>query len=394
MNSRIGKILLPVLLVALALLAASIMIRMKPKAARHTPPTPQPVVTVHTVSQGDSEVRIKGFGSVKAKRSINLVPQVNGEVVEKSPEFEPGGYCTENQLLLRLDDTDYALAAARSRADVAQMEYNLARADEEAEVARQEWKSMHRSGDETEPSSLVLHEPQLKLAQANLDAAKAALHQALVNLDRCTIRAPFDGRVLTADVDAGQYLRAGSPVGTLYATDVAEVVISVPDDDLAWIAIEGTSCTNAPQTVVDVFADFAGSRHHWEGRAVRLGGAVDSRSRLVPVVVEITDPYEMIGRRPPLVDGMFVEVLFRGTPRDDALIIPRSALRPNGQVWVITEEHKVTIRQVVVARAGLDEAVITSGLEPGEMVCTSNLQYVTEGLAVRIEKKSSKGGAK
>ncbi len=397
MNSRIFKILLPILLVALAVFAASTMIRMKPKATRHTPPTPRPVVTVHTVASGGSEVRVQGFGTVKAKRSVSVVPQVSGEVMEKSAIFEPGGYCTHGQVLLRIDNTDYVLAAARAEADVAQMEFNLARAEEEAQVAIKEWDGMRRSSQDAEPSSLVLHEPQLKLANANLDAAKAALRQAMVNLERCTIAAPFDGRILAADVDAGQYLRAGNAVGTLYATDIAEVIVSVPDDDLAWIAIEGTGCTNAPETVVDVFANFAGARHQWEGRAVRLGGAVDNRSRLVPVVVEITDPYEMVGRRPPLVEGMFVEVLFRGTPRDDALVIPRSALRPNSVVWVITDEHKVTVRKVVVARAGLDEAVITDGLKPGEKVCTSNLQYVTEGLPVRLEgeplKQISKAGA-
>ncbi len=385
MNSSFGKIVLPILLVILAVMATVLMFKMKPKAERHTRPTPQPVVTVFTISSEDSEVRVRGFGSVKAKRSVNVVPQVSGEVVEKAANFEPGGYCTKDELLLRVDETDYILAVARANADVAQMEFNLARAEEEAQVALSEWGSMRRSSSEPEPSSLVLHEPQLKLAQANLAAAQAALHQAEVNLSRCTITSPFDGRILAADVDAGQYLRAGNIIGTIYATDIAEVTISVPDDDLAWISIEGSGCLNAPETVVDVYADFAGSHHHWEGRAVRLGGAVDNRSRLVPVVVEITNPYEMVGTRPPLVEGMFVQVIFRGTPSADAVVIPRTALRPNNKVWVVTDERKIDIRDVTVARAGIDEAVISSGIQSGETVCTSNLQYVTQGIPVRIE---------
>ncbi len=385
MISRILKLLLPVLLVAVAIYAAMIMIKMKPQAPRQDPPTSQPVVTIHTVGVGGSEVRIKGFGSVKAKRSVNVVPQVSGEVLEKSSSFEPGGYCTKGQVLLSIDNTDYALAVARAQADVAQMEYNLARAEEESQVARREWDGMKRSDGGSEPSSLVLHEPQLKLANANLDAAKASLRQANVNLQRCTITAPFDGRILAADVDAGQYLRSGNAVGSLYATDVAEITVSLPDDDLAWVAIEGSQYTDDPQAKVDIFADFAGARHQWEGRAVRLGGAVDSRSRLVPVVVEIPNPYEVNGTRPPLVEGMFVEVVFRSTPQNNSLVIPRSALRPNNEVWVITDQHTVNVRTVEVARAGLDEAVINSGLEPGEMICTSNLQYVTEGMPVRLE---------
>ncbi len=385
MNSSFGKVFLPIILVLLAALAVFFMFKMKPKPDRTTPSSPRPVVTVFTVSSEKSEVRVRGFGSVKAKRSVNVVPQVSGEVMEKSAIFEPGGYCSEGELLLRVDDTDYALAVAKANADVAQMEFNLARAEEEAQVALSEWDSMRRSTGEPEPTSLVLHEPQLKLAQANLEAARAALRQAEVNLSRCSISAPFDGRILAADVDAGQYLRAGNAIGTIYATDVAEVIISVPDDDLAWITIEGSERLHAPETIVDVYADFAGERHHWEGRAVRLGGAVNNRSRLVPVVVEIVNPYEMVGRRPPLVEGMFVQVVFRGTPAAEAVIIPRTALRPGNQVWVITPDWTLTVRQVTVARAGVDEAVISTGLKTGETVCTSNLQYVTEGLPVRIE---------
>ncbi len=393
MTSRILRTLLPILLVALALLVANTFIRNRPEPKTHQRPTPRPVVTVYTIGETESEIRVEGFGSVKAKRSVNVVPQVSGEVIEKSTAFEPGGYCTEGQVLLRIDETDYALAVARAEADVAQMEFNLARAEEEAQVAIQEWETMRRSGSNSEPSSLVLHEPQLKLARANLEAAKASLKQSKVNLKRCTISSPFEGRILSADVDAGQYLRAGNPIGTLYATDVAEVTISLPDNDLAWISIEGTDCPKAPETLVDVYAEFAGSSHHWEGRAVRLGGAVDSRSRLVPVVVEIKDPYEMVGTRPPLVEGMFVRVLFRGSPPADAVIVPRTALRPDNMVWVVTENRTIEVREVSVARAGIMEAVINTGLEPGEMVCTSNLQYVTENLPVRIEGEKAPASA-
>ncbi len=323
---------------------------------------------------------------MSAKRTVNLVPQVNGEVLEKSPDFEPGGYCRAGQVLLRLDDTDYVLAEAQARANLAQAEYNLALAEEEAAVALREWRKIHSTEEDDRPTALVLHQPQLKLARANLDAAHAALRQAEVNLSRCTITAPFDGRILTADADAGQYLRAGGAVGGIYATDVAEVTVSLPDEDLAWITIGGGETGDArEQAAVDVFAEFAGTRHRWPGRAVRLGGAVDSRSRLVPVVVEIDHPYAVEGNRPPLVSGMFVEVIFHGNAPAGAVTVPRTALRTDDQVWVVTADRTLDIRRVSVARAGIEEAVIGSGLQPGEMVCTSNLQVVTQGLPVRLE---------
>jgi len=384
------KVLLPVGVILVGILIFVALVKLKPQPARVAPPPSRPVVAVYHVDPEPSPVRIRGFGSVQAKRSVDVTPQVSGELLEKPREFEAGNYISKGQVLLRIDDTDYALAAAKAEADVAQAEYNLALAEEEAQVAKREWDRIGDSGlmysvnDSLQATALVMYEPQLKLARARLDAARAALRQAEVSLERCTIRAPFDGRVLHSNVDVGQYLRAGTAVGTVYATDIAEVTVSVADGDLAWISTRGDT-DDQPGVPVEVSADFAGDRHSWAGRAVRLGGAVDSRSRLVPVVVEIRDPYEIVENRPPLVEGMFVEVTFSAPPGDGAVTIPRTALRPGNEVWVVDTDSRIRIRTVSLARAGVEEAVVQEGIEPGEMVCISNLQYVTEGMQVRIE---------
>ena len=391
MQSKAFKILLPVGLVLIALVITVFMIKTKPHAQRQTPPTPKPRVTVYETKTQAASVNITGFGSVKAKRSVNITPQVSGEVIRKDACFEPGEYFVAGQLLLNIDDTDYLLAVARAKADVAQAEVNLARAEEEAQIARHEWASIGSQnlggeGDKSEPTPLVLHEPQLKLAQASLAAARAALRQAEVNLGRCTISAPFEGRVLNAEVDAGQYLRAGNPIGTIYATDIAEITVPVPDEDLAWITLDPDEGLTGQ---VKVTAEFAGANHVWHGRAVRLGGAVDSRSRLVPVVIEVEHPYEREGNRPPLVEGMFVEVTFQGPAPTSTTVIPRIALRPGNLVWVVDQLSELHIVDVTVARAGVVEALISGGLEPGLQVVTSNLQYVTEGMVVQVEGRDS-----
>ncbi len=366
-------------------LVAFVFVKTGQRPERHTPPPARPTVAVFTVGPDAQPVRVVGFGSVKAKTSVGLVPQVSGRVVSRSPQLEPGAYITAGEVLLEIEDTDYALAMEQARSNVARMEYNLAQSEEEAQVARREWDRVGASGfggeEGAEPTPLVLHEPQLKLARANLDAARAALRQAEVNLERCTISAPFDGRVLQTDVDEGQFLAAGQPVGTVYATDVAEVTVPVADADLAWITVGYRGEGGVP---VEVSADYAGARHHWAGTAVRLGGAVDARSRMVPVVIEIPAPYEREGNRPALIEGMFVEVAFTAPPPPGAVVIPRTALRPGDQVWIVDDEDLLRLRDVQVARAGIEQAVIAEGLAVGERVCTSNLQYITDGMAVRV----------
>jgi RND family efflux transporter MFP subunit len=381
------NLLTALVILVLGAASAGILVKIGNTPERKTPPAARPVVSAYTVSSETDPVRVRSFGSVKAKRSVNVVTRVNGEVMEKSPHFEAGGYFSKGETLLKIENTDYVLAVEQARANVAQSEYNLARAEEEAQVAQREWERIGNEGfdsaEGSEPTALVMHEPQLKLARANLEAARAAQSQAELNLERCNISAPFDGRVLDTGVDAGQFIRSGTALGTIYATDIAEVTVSIADDDLAWITVNYDAADGG--VPVDVSADFAGDEHHWQGRAVRLGGAVDSRSRLVSVVVEIPHPYERSGGRPPLIEGMFVDVLFSAEPPVGSVVIPRTALRPGDQVWVIDQQGKLRIHDVQVARAGVEQAIITGGLASGDRVCTSNLQYVTDGMPVRVE---------
>ena len=391
-KSVMRRVILPVLILLVAVIVFVAMVKMRPEPAKHRPAAPRPVVTAQLIGAESEPIGIRGFGTIRAKRSITLVPQVSGEVLAKSPDFEAGGACRQGQVLLEIDDTDYVLAHERAKADLAQAEFSLATAEEEARIARLQWERLQAGDPDTpEPTTLVLHEPQLKLARAGLESARAAVVQARTNLERCKVRAPFAGRVLAADVDAGQYLRAGTAVGSLYATDMAEVTVSIADEDLAWISVAESGCPAGPRTTVDVAAEFAGAVHHWEGRAVRLGGAVNERNRMVPVVVEIENPFTMQGGRPPLVEGMFVEVTFHADPPAGSVVIPRSALRPGGEVWVVTPDRALDVREVEVARAGLHNAVVTSGLQAGELICTSNLQFVTVGMPVRIEGETMAG---
>lgn len=388
-TSTTRKILLPLAIILVGLLVTVVLIKTKSKPTRQRPEAPRPLVEAFTISEGSQSISVHGFGTVRAKRSVSITPQVSGEVVEKSALFESGGLFAAGDLLLRIDDTDYALAVAQAEANVAQAEYSLALAEEEAQVAQDSWNRVDgdgllATGTNQQATSLVLHEPQLKLARANLASARAGLRQAKVNLGRCTITAPFDGAVLSADADQGQYLRSGTAIGSIYATDVAEITVPISDDDLGWIGIKDSRCPAGPETTVEISAEFAGARHTWLGRAVRIGGAVDDRSRAVPVIVEVVNPFAMEGDRPPLIEGMFVEVAFQATPAPGAVIIPRSALRPDNKVWVVNAANELDVRTVAVARAGVREAVIENGLAVGERICISNLQFVTTGLPVRV----------
>ena len=373
---------------AVAVLA--VLVATRPTPQRRKPTVPAPVVTLQRVGGEQPPVTITGWGAVRPRRSITLVPQVGGRVVSVSENLRTGGFFAAGEVLVQIEDVDYQLALQQARREVAQAEFNLATAREEARVARQEWERTSADAmggstlDGAEPNPLVYREPQLRQAEAGLEAARAALAQAELNLRRCRIEAPFAGRVLDETVDTGQYVRAGEILGRIYDTDVAEITVNLADRDLAWVAVPRTPDDATAGSAARVTATFAGGEHAWPGRAVRIGGAVDDASRTVPVVVEVADPYAVEGDRPPLLSGMFVAVHFTSEAPAGSVTIPRRALRGENHVWLLDGENRLSIREVTVARAGVEHAVISAGLAPGDRVITSNLQYVVDGMTLRV----------
>jgi RND family efflux transporter MFP subunit len=380
-------------IVAGALVVLVALIALRPRPERIQPRTPAPLVVTQTVSGEQPPITVVGWGTVEPRSSISLVPQVGGQVLAVSPRLRVGAFFEAGEVLLEIESTDYELAVQQARSQVAQAEFALATAQEEARVARQEWERTTRDALEdselktSEPNPLVYREPQLRQAEVGLEAARAALAQAELNLERCTLVAPFAGRVLEESVDRGQYVRAGEVLARLYDIAVAEIVVELPDRDLAWISVPQTPASTVTGSQARVTGSFAGREHHWSGRAVRVGGAMDRASRTVPVVVEVADPYRSEDGQPPLLSGMFVSVSFTSEPPEGSVTIPRRALRPDDRVWVLDAEDRLEIRTVEVARSGVENAVILSGLAVGDRVITSNLQAVVAGMQLRPAEK-------
>ena len=118
---------------------------------------------------------------------------------------------------------------------------------------------------------------------------------------------------------------------------------------------------------------------------MRAEGKLDTRTRMINVVVRVEKPY---ATRPPLVAGLFVTVEIEGHTLENAAVIPRSALRENNIVWVVGDGGQLKFRKVAVARLGTNQAILRSGLEDGDMVVTSGLKAVTDGMQVRISPPS------
>jgi multidrug efflux system membrane fusion protein len=345
-----------------------------------------PLVNVLTVSQQDIEMVVQGYGTVQPKVQAEVVPQVSGKVVAISDNFRNGGFIKAGEALITIDPRDYELAVQRAQADVASAEVALDLEKAEAAVARQEWEDLNPGAEP--PSPLVLREPQVRQVQTRLEAAKAQLATAELNLERTKVSLPFDGRVVTETVDMGQYAIAAQTIGKVYGIEAVEIEVPLEDWELGWFDIPANPVSlngdgsGKRGSKVEVRAEFAGGAHTWEGHVVRTTGEIDRMSRMVSVVVEVPEPFKGANGRPPLVPGMFVELLIKGKILKGAVQVPRYAVHNGNQVWVLSED-RLRIRQVQIARQDNEYAYVVAGLEDGAAVVTSALDTVTNGMLVR-----------
>ena len=156
--------------------------------------------------------RIQSQGTALPRTSIRLVSEVSGKVVSVAESFDVGQIFAKATVLLKIDSRDYELALAQARSQVAQAQLRLQMEVKEADVVRREWQLLNQG----EPTGLQAREPQLASARAALEAALAAEEAAKRNLDRCEIRAPFDGMVARAGVRPGQFTALATPLGELF----------------------------------------------------------------------------------------------------------------------------------------------------------------------------------
>jgi len=377
-------VLLPLIVIVAAVFGAVTMYKAKPEVKKRDPVVLPPLIRFQEVETATVRFTVHSQGTVSPRTESLLAAEVSGRVIDVSDSFVTGGFFEAGDVLVRIDPSDYRRMVVSSRAEIARMMLQLAREEAEAEVARREWKDLGKG----KPTPLTLHEPQLADARAALEAAEAALEQAEHDLARAEIRAPYAGRVRQKSVDVGQFITRGSPAGTVYAVDHAEIRLPLADEDLAYLDLPLVYRGNGnglPGPEVTLSADFAGSVFSWKGRIVRTEGEIDPSSRMVHVVARVKDPY---GRtedpdRPPLAVGLYVQAVIEGRSAEDVVVLPRAALRGEKTVLVVDGEDRLRFRNVEILRRTRETVVIDSGLSAGERVCISPLETVTDGMKVR-----------
>lgn len=412
--------------IALAIAAAVWMIASAPDPAQVEGGAPPLSVRVMIVAAEDIRPTATAWGNLRAAETWVAVTEVQGEVIWRHPDLEPGRLIPAGTEVLRIDPADYELALAQSQADLATLEAERTQIAAEAEntqriielererlslaeadlartrtLAEQGTVPQSRA-DEAERATLLarrtvaelentlaLIPPREARIAAQVERSEAAIARARRSLDRTALTTPFDLRVTEVSAERFQTVAPGQVAIRGDGIAVAEVVAHLPIESFRRLLGD----MPADLTLSDMMREVPASRvevtlsplsdpaQTWPGRVTRVEGALDARARTVPVVVTVDDPYAGADppRRLPLVPNMQVRLAFSGAALTDAIAVPESALHA-GRLRMATRENRLELRPVTPAFAQDGRVVIAEGLAPGDRVVIDDIAPAVPGM--------------
>ena len=342
------------------------------------------LVEVLEVEVGTYRPVLRALGTVEPVREVSVSPRVSGFVESMHDDLLPGGVVTAGTTLAELDDADFYRAVHEHRAAVERAEAAVELEADRRSVASADLDAL---GDTIGDSNrdLILRDPQRRIADADVDAAQAALRQAQLDLGRTTIEAPFDALVLERTAEVGEQVGPGTTLARLVAVDTWWVIVTVPEASLRWLTFADDPSAGAPVRITSDTAWPDGTAR--TGRLVRRLGAIERDTRMARVVVAVDDPLARDPANadaPPLLIGSFVQAELPARTLANVARIPRDLVRGGDTVWVMVDDA-LEIRDVEVAYRDDTYAYVRSGLADGDQLVTTHLRTIRDGAPLRTE---------
>lgn len=333
------------------------------------PAEPEPVRSVKllTVAPAASTFGMEFAGEVRPRIESRLGFRVAGKIVRRSVDL--GQTVRVGQLLAELDAQDLRLAADAARAQVA-----AAQTNRDLALADQKRYRELRAQNFISGAELERRESAYQAAQAQLDQAKAQLAAQGNQTGYARLVADVAGVVTGIEAEPGQVVAAGTPVVRLAQSGVRDVVFSVPEDRVAAVAV-GSPVEVKLWNSDEVLA----------GKVREVAASADAATRTFQVKVALDTKTP-----PPLGTTVTVAPKALSSGGVPVIKLPTSALRQDagtGQTSVLVlDEASMTVRAqpVTIATADGNDAVISSGVQPGMRVVAAGVHVLTPGQKVTV----------
>ncbi len=356
--------------------AAAFLAACEKKTEKEAPAPPQ--VLVSEVSVEDVPVIREWIGSISGAQNSQIEARVSGYLM--SQDYIEGSMVKGGDVLFQIDPRPY-------QASLAQAEATLAEAQAKAELAQ---ITLDRQTElfKTTVISAQEFDVATQTAQADIagvQAAEAAKENAKLNLEFCTIIAPFDGIVGKAQAQIGDLVGPGAGSVLTTISQIQPIKVNFFLSEQEYLKVAGRIARAEHQPIEERPRDFQislsdGEKYPHSGVFDFLNRQVDPRTGTIEVVALFSNPDFVL--RP----GQYAKVYVHATTLQGAVVVPQRAVSElQGtyyQIAVVGKDNVVEVRSVVPGIRTGSNWVITSGLQPGESIVVEGGQKLRNGMTV------------
>ncbi|HEY8579873.1 MAG TPA: efflux RND transporter periplasmic adaptor subunit [Beijerinckiaceae bacterium] len=330
------------------------------QTARGAPPAPAAAapqaapVEVARVTTGRVADEVEAVGTLSANETVTIAPEIAGRIT--ALPFEEGQRVKRGATLVELDSSILDGELKQAQSELALAEEAFARATELA-----------RRGAGTTVA--------VQQTTAQRVAASVKVELARTRLEKMRLVAPFDGVVGLRNISAGNYVTVGQAIVTVSSLDPIKVDFRLPELYLAEVR-RGQKV----DVRVDAFPD-----RRFAGEVYAIDPLVDVNGRAVRLRARVAN------KDGALAPGLFARVSVTIGQRENALLIPESALapQPTGATVYVVEDGKARVRAVKVGKRLPGQVEIAEGLAAGEVVVTAGQMRLRDGVAVSPQSRQA-----
>jgi multidrug efflux system membrane fusion protein len=326
-------------------------------------------VSLVTAQSSSYPVLLKGLGVVVPFNNVVVRSRVDGEIIKIA--FQEGQTVQQGELLAQIDSRPYQAALDQAIAKKTQDDATLKNAkldlDRYSTLAKQEFAS--RQQLDTQVAAVAQ-------GAALVQADQAAIENAQTQFSYTTIKAPITGRVGFRLVDQGNIVSASSQSGIVTIAQVRPISVSftLPQGQLDRV---NRAMARGPVPVAAYTSD--GSRKLADGTLAVVNNQVDTTTGVIQLKATFANENDA------LWPGLSLSVQVRVDTLDNVVVLPQTAIQRGQQglwAYVVDAQQRARVTQLRTGEADNDNAVVTSGIAPGERVVTAGQYRLQDGALV------------